>query len=233
MLQTKGCWSLNHRILSLQLLLQQPFHSFSSAIRNKHQNFKQQRSSGSSSGSNNNNVTIDDDDDAFSIFGIPHRFAIDEQALKETYRQLMEEHHPDKQQHNGNDNQHRFQKASSITRAYDRLRRKHTRATHLMELLGKPMEESSSGMLVGQEFLMQIMELRQAVEDAAAVNDHADREALLRPLWEENKRRIQETCERLDQVIESGDLETALELTARLQYWNRMDETIRVGLESL
>ena len=166
------------------------------------------------------------DDDAFRIFGLPRRFSINEQTLKDSYRQLMSELHPDRK--------HRHPKsstlsASAVTRAYDRLRNKHTRATHLMELLGRPMEESSSGRLVGQEFLLEIMQLREMVDEMG--DDDEDRG--LKEQWKQNQVRIEETCEQLDEAIEAGDLDKALELTARLQYWNRIEETIRSKIKNV
>ena len=176
-----------------------------------------------------------DNDDAFRIFGLPRRFSIDEQALKNSYRQLMSELHPDRQPHHhptsSSSPSSTTLSASAVTRAYDRLRNKHTRATHLMELLGRPMEEASSGQLVGSEFLLEIMQLREMVDELGDGSDDRDRE--LKEQWSQNQARTEETCEQLDEAIQAKDLDKALELTARLQYWNRVEETIRGKIKNV
>jgi molecular chaperone HscB len=160
-------------------------------------------------------------DDAFRIFDLPHRFSVDEDALKSSYRTLMAEHHPDKDPQNSDGKE-----AAIVTRAYDLLRHKHTRATHLLEVLGRPLEESSTSSIVGSGFLFEIMELREAV-------DCTDTDEALRPLWKENQVRIGENCKALSEAIDREDLDEALQLTARLQYWNRIDETIRDKMDSV
>ena len=119
------------------------------------------------------------------------------------------------------------EKSSAVTQAYQELSSAHSRATHLMMLRGKPMTETLSQELVGMEFLMQVMEIREAVDDIADGRDEA-----LRPLHDENDERIAETCRLLEEALESGDLDAALQQTARLQYWNRVEETIREKIES-
>jgi molecular chaperone HscB len=96
----------------------------------------------------------------------------------------------------------------------------------LLQLLGYPIDESSNTSLVGGDFLMLIMELREAV-------DEANSDAELRPLWKENEVRIDETCLGIGQAIDAGNLEQARKLTAQLQYWNRIDETIREKMDQL
>ena len=167
-----------------------------------------------------------DEDDYFSVLGVPYSFAMDENQLKTSYKKLMSEYHPDRHGSKSLKEQEELEhKASAVARAYDTLKRPHERATHLLEILGRPMEEASTGDLVGSEFLMNIMEIRSAVE-------YTEGDENLKGLLEENEKRIQANNEELAKAFEDRDLEKALELTARLQYFNRVDETIKEKMES-
>ncbi|GAX28909.1 molecular chaperone HscB [Fistulifera solaris] len=159
-------------------------------------------------------------ENAFRVFDLPLRFALDETALRNHYRQLMAQHHPDRSFGVSDD------MASLITRSYDTLRYKHRRAMHLMELLGQAVDESSSGDLVGPEFLLEMMEAREEIE--RVVEDDQ-----LRPLLDDNRRRMEDLAVELDQAVQNNDLETAKRLTARLQYLNRLEETIREKMDTI
>jgi molecular chaperone HscB len=166
-------------------------------------------------------------DDSFQILGLEHSFAVDPDRLKQSYRKLMIDFHPDKHSLKNSEEQDAFEKqASAVTRAYDTLKHPHTRATHLLEMLGHPMEDQAKGELVGPGFLMEIMEVRESID--STIGDNA-----LRPLLLENQKRIEETSELLSRAFEQTSMEKALELTAQIQYFTRIDETIREKMKSL
>jgi molecular chaperone HscB len=167
--------------------------------------------------------------DSFLILGVKPTFRVDEDDLKQRYRKLMSEYHPDRNHHLKSDEQAELlEKCSAVTRAYEELTATHTRAAHLMALLGKPMTESLSQKAVGMEFLMSVMEIREAIDDVSAGSDE-----LLRPFLDENTRRTEATSLALEDALEKEDLDLALQLTARLQYWNRVSETIREKMEHI
>ena len=56
--------------------------------------------------------------------------------------------------------------ASAITDAYAVLKAPHLRATHLLELLGAPLDEDTGGDVLGPGFLMHVMEVREELEEA-------------------------------------------------------------------
>jgi Fe-S protein assembly co-chaperone HscB len=174
--------------------------------------------------------------DAFRIFSLPYKFQIDEDALRATYRSIMKDLHPDMQHQNRSDsveNQHEdvavqgvteAMDPSVVTDAYYMLRRPHIRATHLLEILGYPLKEEANE--VHEDFLMEIMELRHEIEAA-------DTDVELRPLFDANLQRIAETCQLLHTAFETHNVDTAWKLAGELQYWNRIDETLREKMESL
>lgn len=128
----------------------------------------------------------------------------------------MTKYHPDKQ-HQQKDTIEDV--ATKITHGYSILQDDHARALHLLELNDMPMEENMSGDVVGQTFLLTIMELREEVEDAKSENE-------LKELLKNNRERMSETCQKLSIAFGENDLMEAKRLTAMLQYWKRIDELI-------
>jgi molecular chaperone HscB len=172
--------------------------------------------------------------DAFRIFSLPYKFQIDEDALRATYRSIMKDLHPDMQHQNRDDSvQNHLEDAvgateamdpSVVTDAYYMLRRPHIRAIHLLEILGYPLKEEANE--VQEEFLMEIMELRHEIEAA-------DTDVELKPLFDANLQRIAETCRVLHSALEAQNVDAAWKLAGELQYWNRIDETLREKMDSL
>ena len=111
------------------------------------------------------------------------------------------------------------EEATRISGSYEVLHDDHERALHLLELSGMPMEDNVSGDIVGQQFLFQIMELREEVEDSESGEG-------LRKMYADNKERINDTCEKIKVSFANNDLVEAKRLTAMLQYWKRIDELI-------
>ena len=111
--------------------------------------------------------------------------------------------------------------SSSITRAYDVLADPHSRAEHLLELQGEAITENC-GSLVANDgmLLMEVMEIREEIDDA-----EEDAE-VLRKLLVQNEERIGNTCTELADAFESDNMDEARRLTARLQYWKRIEEKI-------
>ena len=108
---------------------------------------------------------------------------------------------------------------------------------HLLELLGYPVDEtsgqsSSSSLGAGGAaatdgtVLMEVMGIREEIESAGS-------DAELKPLFDANLQRIERTCRALGAAFEAQDMKKAWQLTVELQYWNRIDETLREKMDSL
>lgn len=177
------------------------------------------------------------EDDYFALLGLPQQFAVDERKMKVSYRNLMAQYHPDKQQQKQKQQE---DTASLITAAYDTLKRPHTRASYLLKLRGHPLEEEGvvgAVKSVRPEVLAQVMEVREEIERCGGDDDDEYRAETLRRLWEENQQRFQTTSQDLSKYLDSSeptevdenviDYAKAQQLTAELQYWNRISETIR------
>mmetsp|Transcript_2256 Transcript_2256/g.2552 ORF Transcript_2256/g.2552 Transcript_2256/m.2552 type:complete len:210 (+) Transcript_2256:100-729(+) len=158
--------------------------------------------------------------DYFKIMGIEQTFGISIDTLKTEYKKLMNKHHPDRHTLKPlSEQETAAEEASLVTRGYEVLKDDYERALHLLELSGVPMEDNVSGDIVGQEVLMNVMELREEVDDAKSDDK-------LKHLLDMNKERIRETCDNLGLAFEKGDLKNAKRFTAMLQYWNRIEEMI-------
>ena len=76
---------------------------------------------------------------------------------------------------------------------------------------------------MGPDFLMDIMDIREAIENASKQSD-------VQRLMAEINGHLHMTTQKLANVFEHDRLECALKLTAELQYWNRAHETLREKL---
>jgi molecular chaperone HscB len=180
----------------------------------------------------------------FEVLGVPAEFGVDLKQLKANYLRLMMTAHPDRRHPAatpdrtsleadsdglllGGDAEEGDGFASVVTEAFDALQRPHTRALHLLELHGRPLDESSSQAgLAGGAFLLGIMQQREAIAEATDPG-------ALRDMYRGNRRAMQDACDRLRDAFDALDIEKALELTAQLQYWNRIEETLRDRLDTL
>lgn len=142
----------------------------------------------------------------------------------------MNELHPDRHMNNNKSEQNEKNAilASNVTRAYSTIMDPHARALHLLQLHGYDITEMDRGdVLVGSNMLHEIMEIREAIYEASTDED-------LKPMLKHNSLYIQRTCLQLASALDDQeDYEEAKKLTAQLQYWNRIDETIREKMTSV
>ena len=115
----------------------------------------------------------------FELFGLVERFAQDRPALDARWKELQRQVHPDKFAAQGAAAQRvAMQWSARINEAYRRLKDPLKRAAYLCELNGAPIDAESNTAMPA-EFLMQQMELREAVDDAvdAAAMDEIGRQS--------------------------------------------------------
>ena len=163
-------------------------------------------------------------DDLFQVLNLPRTFEISPEELKSSYRSLMTKYHPDKLQHgNPEEIENAEMMASRVTNAYQILNKPHTRAIHLLELVGSPLDETSQTNLVGTEFLMEIMEIREDVDRIDPKN--------MKPIWEETNARIHHCIDELSTAFDECDYKQAMQFTSQLQYWYRIQTAIYEKME--
>lgn len=107
----------------------------------------------------------------FELFGLPPRFALDAGALYVRWKELQRQVHPDKFAAQGAAAQRvAMQWSARINEAYRRLKSPLQRAAYLCELNGAPID-AENNTAMPPAFLMQQMELREALDDAASADD--------------------------------------------------------------
>lgn len=109
--------------------------------------------------------------DHFSLFGLPVRFALDSEALERAWRAVQAAVHPDRFS-GGTDAQRllALQYSTRINEAHDTLRDPLRRAAYLCALNGVAVDAERNTAMPA-EFLMQQMEWRESLEDAAHARD--------------------------------------------------------------
>jgi len=109
--------------------------------------------------------------DDFELFGVPRRFAQDAAQLDARWKELQRQAHPDRFAAQGGAAQRvAMQWSVRINEAYRRLKAPLARAAYLCELGGAPVRAEDNTAMPGA-FLMQQMEWREALDEAASAQD--------------------------------------------------------------
>ena len=121
-------------------------------------------------------------DDYFSLFGLPARFGLDEEALERAWREVAAQVHPDRYATaSAVERRVAMQWAARANEAYRQLRDPLLRARYLCEQAGVDLQ-TESNTAIAPAFLMQQMEWREMLDDArrdpkAAAALHAELDA--------------------------------------------------------
>ncbi|MDR6502635.1 molecular chaperone HscB [Burkholderia ambifaria] len=168
-------------------------------------------------------------DSHFDLFHLPAQFALDEAALDAAYRTVQTQVHPDRFAAAG-DAQKRIamQWATRANEAYRTLRDPLKRASYLLLLRGVDIgAENNTAM--EPAFLMQQMEWREGIEDAAAARNVAALDTLLAELRDEKRVRV----ERLGTLLDSGADQAAAEAVRQLMFIERVASEVGAQIERL
>lgn len=170
-------------------------------------------------------MKIDDDD--FTLFGLPPRQALERAAIDARWRQLQGEVHPDRFAAEGAAAQRiAMQWAVRVNEAYGRLKDPLRRAAYLCELRGAAVD-AERNTAMPREFLMQQMQWREALDDAAAL---ADVEALDHEVAAAEKALLADVQRRLD---EQGDAAGAAADVRALMFVHRFRQDLARRLDAL
>lgn len=114
----------------------------------------------------------------FKLFGLPESFDIDVTDLANRYRELQRRFHPDRFV-TAPESERRLslQLTAQINAAYQTLRDDVARGRYLLGLLGVSTDEDTDTRM-DPEFLMEQMELREALDHARTTGSDAQRQAL-------------------------------------------------------
>jgi molecular chaperone HscB len=168
-------------------------------------------------------------DSHFDLFDLPAQFALDAATLDHAYRTVQAQVHPDRFAAAG-DAQKRvaMQWATRANEAYQTLRDPLRRARYLLLLRGIDVGvENNTAM--EPAFLMQQMEWRESIEDAAAAKNVDALDALLTELRDEERMRF----DKLGASLDSGANQAAGEAVRQLMFIERVASEIGAQIERL
>ncbi|MFA7096218.1 MAG: co-chaperone HscB [Gammaproteobacteria bacterium] len=160
----------------------------------------------------------------FEIFGLPARFALDQEQLAERYRELQRAVHPDRYANAGaQERRLAVQRAAQINEAFQVLRDPLARAKYLLELHGVQVDDGQNTAM-DPVFLMEQMELREALSE---VRGHAEPQAALARLFQDISARIQDLTALLGGELDRATpdaLRQARDNVRKLQFLGRLRE---------
>jgi molecular chaperone HscB len=162
----------------------------------------------------------------FELFGLSPAFGLETEALERSYRQIQAQVHPDRFAHAGAaERRASLQWTTRVNEAYRTLKDPVQRAKHLLELHGVDVAfETNTAM--PPDFLMQQMELREALEEA---KDAPRLDALRTELRRSRSALETEIEQALDR---KKDYAGAAGLVRKLQFLDKLDSEIDAAYET-
>ena len=162
----------------------------------------------------------------FELFGLPQRYHLDLTLMERAYRSIQSQVHPDRFVH-ASDAERRasMQSATQVNEAYRTLKSPLARARYLLALQSVDVADESNTAMPA-EFLLQQMQWRESVEEAA--HQPAALAALARRLADEMQDHYADLERRLDR---EGDYALAAGSVRKLMFLERLREEIGDALE--
>jgi len=166
----------------------------------------------------------------FELFGLAPAFALEAAALERSYRDIQSEVHPDRFAHAGDaERRASLQWTTRVNEAYRTLKDPVQRGKYILELHGVDVAFETDTRMPA-EFLMQQLELREALESAAGRKDPAGLDALRSELAVSKKDLERQVGEAIDG---RKDYAGAAELVRKLMFLDRLDAEIDAAYEEL
>jgi len=166
----------------------------------------------------------------FDLFDLPARFDLDAGQLDRVYRDLQSSVHPDRFV-NAPEAERRvsMQQATHVNEAYQTLKNPVRRAAYLLAQHGiDPQFETNTAMPA--EFLIEQMEWREAIEEAAGSADARELDQLSSRLGGELKRMYAQIGHQID---ERGDFSGAADTVRKLMFLEKLGMEIGDAMEAL
>lgn len=166
--------------------------------------------------------------DFFKLFGLPVGFDLDTELLALRFRELQRVAHPDRFA-GATDQERRLavQQAARINEAFRTLKEPLSRARYLLELRGGVLDDTDTAMPAA--FLMEQMELREAIEAVRGSDDPFGKLETLRDDLEGRERALVGELGQLFAADTPGTLERAREVIRKMQFMQRLlDEVARL-----
>jgi molecular chaperone HscB len=166
----------------------------------------------------------------FDLFGLPPAFSLEKDLLEKAYRDIQSRVHPDRFASAGDaERRASLQWTTRVNEAFQILKNPVARAKHLLELHGVDVAfETNTAM--PPEFLMQQMELREALEEATEKKNSQSLDRLRSDLRREEAVLEKQIAEAIDA---RKDYQGAAGLVRKLMFLDRMDQEIDLAYEAV
>lgn len=166
----------------------------------------------------------------FEIFSVAVSTDIDVKQLQDNNRELQQQYHPDRFA-SGSDEEKRIamQATSLINQAFNTLKDPVQRLQYMLSLKGIEMNSESDTSMDGA-FLMQQMELREAIEN---VRSHGDPLTQLDKLSVDLKKTLADLIETFDQHYQQDDLQQARDVVRKCQFIHKAQREVSEMTEQL
>jgi len=158
----------------------------------------------------------------FELFGMPVGFLLDAAELSARYRELQKVVHPDRYAASGEHSQRlSLQSATMVNEAYETLKDPLSRAQYLLTLKGVQIDPEQQS-LNDPAFLMQQMELREALAKVAAKDDpQAELDRLLREIGDMIKTQVAQLAVQFEESSPE-QLRAAIQTVQKMQFLNKL-----------
>jgi molecular chaperone HscB len=155
----------------------------------------------------------------FDLFGLPLSFEVNQEELSLRYRDLQRASHPDRFANaSAQEKLLSVQQAALINEAFQTLKSPLPRARYLLQLHGIELNDNDTAM--APAFLMEQMELREALGEVRSNDEPFDELNRLRDRIEGNERELVESLQQLFAV--GDDLKQGKDLVQRMQFMQRL-----------
>ncbi|CAL8249067.1 unnamed protein product [Merluccius merluccius] len=162
----------------------------------------------------------------FQVLGCNHSFTLDTQQLQKRYLQLQRTLHPDNfSQKTKEEQEYSEHQSALLNRAYRTLLKPLSRGLYMLELEGMPIEEGTDS-AADPSFLMQLMELNEAVEEALTPEE-ANR------IGQDTKVKLKELTAQIDDALGKGEHQAAKALLIQMKYFANIEEKVKEQLDKL
>jgi molecular chaperone HscB len=168
--------------------------------------------------------------DHFALFALPARFALDETALEQSYRNVQSTVHPDRYAaSSAAERRVAMQWAARANEAYRTLKSPQARAAYLCERAGVSIDAGTNTSMPA-DFLMQQMDWREALDDVRAQADAGRLAALTDSIGAERVRLLVAIEDAIDV---RSDFAAAAGMVRRLMFVDRFADELRAAAQEL
>ncbi|XP_076903856.1 iron-sulfur cluster co-chaperone protein HscB homolog [Bidens hawaiensis] len=161
---------------------------------------------------------VDHSVDYFMIFGLERKFDIEDGSLEGMYKNWQKKLHPDLvNTKSKEEREYAADQSAKVIDAYTTLRKPLSRAIYLMRLEGVEVDEEQT--VSEPELLGEIMEIREAVEEAA------DSQAL-KKIQSQMEEKLRHWSNCFANAFGSKNFDEAVKSIQRMTYYHRVNEEI-------